>query len=66
MTTPIYEKNTILYGNEGKYRLLKKDGNIVTYEFEPWNGEKRLDKDTLKNLSEILHMRLLWAVWEDD
>ena len=67
MFRPIYDRETVLYGNEGKYTLIKKEGNIVTYVFEPWEGNQVFTKkEDLKKLSDILHVRLVWAVWEDD
>lgn len=66
MIKPIYEKNTVLYGNDGKYKLIKKEGNIVTYEFIPWSDDNGIIKcKDINELSEILHIRLLWAVWEE-
>lgn len=66
MIKPIYEKNTVLYGNDGKYRLIEKNGNTVTYEFIPWSDDNSIIRQTeLKELSNILGIRLLWAVFED-
>lgn len=67
MIQPIYEKETVLYGNNGKYKLLKKEGNIVTYEFTPWDEKKsqRIESRNLSCLSDLLGVRILWAVYED-
>lgn len=66
MVIPIYEKNQILYGNNGKYKLIEKNGNLITYEFEPWDRSNIIyDKGTLQELRNIIGHRIIWAVYED-
>lgn len=68
MIIPIYERETTLYGNDGKYVLIKKEGNQVTYKFVPWDearGSEVMKKKDIKQLGDILNVRILWAVYED-
>lgn len=66
MIIPIKERNTVLYGNNGKYKLIKKDGNYITYEFEPWDKNMVIsDKGTIEELRNIIGHRIIWAVYED-
>lgn len=66
MIIPVYERNTVLYGNYGKYVLVKKDGDLITYKFQPWDKDKVLtSQGTIEELRNIIGHRIIWAVYED-
>lgn len=63
----IYREGTVLFGNDGMYKLLKKDQNDIIYLFTPWEGKSIYDTSTeRKNIIKLgndLNVKIIWAVW---
>ena len=66
-TATIYHKGTILYGDDGEYKLLNKTGNTITYLYTPYKSrsvyDMELRKMDIRDLSDLLKVYIIWAVW---
>ena len=66
MIQPIDDIGVVLYGNEGEYKLIAKEGEYFTYEFTPFNSDNTtIEKKTLDELSELVGFKLLWVAWDN-
>ena len=67
MILPIRKKGFKIYGEDGEYILLHKDGNNIVYLFCPWDNPKIATHhiDPIPVLNEKLGVKLIWAVYDD-